>query len=975
MPARPLVLVLPCHSLDDFPTHHVGEAATGLLASWTAAWHPLWIAANGEAPSWISVDDADVERLSGSIVLTPLAVEPHLPDDFQETVRAASADRLGHFDNRDSLTTALCDLQRSSLEDLKEDAVDDELVADFYSLGYWFLQIELLSRQVSYHSNLDEGLFRKKVASAAENAVKGDRKAAVELLTQCFGLLAEERDHYYPVDAYLIDLALVAPNATPQQLASVIAKELNRISPANLWMTGEKLEQLAAASAEVTKALATAVADRKVGLVGGEFGELPLTMLSAESLRRDWLRGIQTFESRLDARPTSFFRRRFGLAPRLASLLGSFGWQGAVHAVLDAGTFPSNGQPCSQWKEETSLGIPMLCRIPHDAALPETFLKLSVVMGRSMEIDYVATICLGRWAGTESDWFEDVRRSSKYGLRLGRATTCDDFFQSNHPDIHGETYALDQYRTPYLSQDVAANVKDPISRWQRRWQAVAALEAAQRIIAYAAAIADESVADCRDAWEAIEKVLQEIASVSDIERAQPQEFLLRASQLLARTVTKNSRELDPLSESVDQECDIAGWLMLNPYSHPIRSTWQLDSETLTIDAANADALHAFWMDDAESQAAVDISGNGFAWLPAEQKRLVSHRNGATGEDDGVPSAHVTDSMIDRSQSGYTILQNEFCAVHISETNGSIASLFDFRTRGNRLSQRLVRSGAQPIEMRCDRCDVTSDTPITGSVTTTGRLVAGNGDDDNKSEKEVQGTFEQTVSLTRGSRIARVQIRLNLLDPPSGKPWKDYVATRWAWPKAANDLSRAIQGVAYPSEGRKSESPWFFEVDDGNRRTAILSGGLPFHHRHDDQMLDTLLVVAGETTTEFELAIAVDLPQTHNQAESHWLPTIAVPCPAAPAQASGWLFHVGSKHVRITGCTPIWEETGKCIGMRVRLQEQSGGAGSFRLRGPKPIVTASKTDFVQSNSDELSVEDGVVSVRIEANEWTEVACRW
>ncbi len=39
-----LIVVLPCHSLEDFPTHHEGDDATGLLAAWTALWHPALIA-------------------------------------------------------------------------------------------------------------------------------------------------------------------------------------------------------------------------------------------------------------------------------------------------------------------------------------------------------------------------------------------------------------------------------------------------------------------------------------------------------------------------------------------------------------------------------------------------------------------------------------------------------------------------------------------------------------------------------------------------------------------------------------------------------------------------------------------------------------------------------------------------------------------------------------------------------------------
>ena len=33
-----LIILLPCHSLEDFPLHHEGEDAEGLLASWTALW-------------------------------------------------------------------------------------------------------------------------------------------------------------------------------------------------------------------------------------------------------------------------------------------------------------------------------------------------------------------------------------------------------------------------------------------------------------------------------------------------------------------------------------------------------------------------------------------------------------------------------------------------------------------------------------------------------------------------------------------------------------------------------------------------------------------------------------------------------------------------------------------------------------------------------------------------------------------------
>src|SRR3954463_1019018 len=49
---RELIVLLPCHSLEDFPTYHEGDDAHSLLASWSALGHPALLAAAGQAPSW-----------------------------------------------------------------------------------------------------------------------------------------------------------------------------------------------------------------------------------------------------------------------------------------------------------------------------------------------------------------------------------------------------------------------------------------------------------------------------------------------------------------------------------------------------------------------------------------------------------------------------------------------------------------------------------------------------------------------------------------------------------------------------------------------------------------------------------------------------------------------------------------------------------------------------------------------------------
>ncbi len=1006
MTVRPIVLVLPCHSLDDFPTHHEGEEAAGLLASWTAPWHPAWIAARGTAPEWISHDAADSDRLRDAIVLTPRVVDSFLANDFDDRVRDAGADRLKHFPDRQSLLAALGSLQGAGESVAGADAVAPELVSDFQSLGFWYLQIEILSRQVSYHSNLDDHRFRELVVQAARHAVAGDRESAVESLQMCFGLLTLERDHYYPVDAYLVDLVLVGPSSSAQ----AVADEIRRSVPVNLWMTGAKLNALHAQSPETISELTHAMENGRLALIGGELSEPCLPLLTIEALRRQWVDGLAAFKKVLGVRPRIWFRRRCGLTPRLAEALRAFGWTGAVHATLDAGHFPAEGQPCACWQDRgAGQGIPALRRVPLDANQPGTFLRLARTMGSSMESDYVATICLARWAGRELEWMDDVRRGAGYDLHLGKFVTCEKYFEFNQSQVHADSRKLDAYRSAYLQQAVDAKLADPISRWVQHWRGSIHLEAAERLASLASVMdpdsADpsffdelQSVGRQLDTWDALGfPVITETApsprpptSATDPE-ATP--GLAKACQLYARAAQRLAQAVASPCDSAEQKTPIAGWLLTHPFSHPGRGYWAYHSSEVSV-AHPGDqdtAIHALHVADDGFEASVDVPAWGLAWLPS-----------AARDAEGQSMYSGRGSMVERLETGGILMQNEFLSVTISERSGGISAIFDFHSRGNRLSQRLVRvfGKEKATDMVCDALEVLCDTPLRASVKATGRLV---GDED-----RVLGHFEQTVSLVRGTRIADVQVRLDRLQVPTGKPWTDHVACRWAWPHETDELVRGLQSAEYPTQGRRCESPWMFEIRDGKRRTALITGGLPFHHRHAPCQLDSLLVCAGESRREFTLAIGVDLPHTLLESESHWIAPSPVPCVAPGRQAKGWLFHISSQHVVITGCWPVWQSAhqqndgepddgeadnvsgggrsaerqaesavagGRCVGVRVRLQEQSGSQRSFRLRGPRPWQSAEQMDLVANRRAEVAIDAGAASITIGPHEWIEVVCRW
>ena len=81
------------------------------------------------------------------------------------------------------------------------------------------------------------------------------------------------------------------------------------------------------------------------------------------------------------------------------------------------------------------------------------------------------------WPGRASPWYDDLRRIAAYGSVLGTFVTIDDYFEQTALAGQRNHYKPDEYRSPYLKQDVAAGRRDPISRWVRYFRRRAKLEA------------------------------------------------------------------------------------------------------------------------------------------------------------------------------------------------------------------------------------------------------------------------------------------------------------------------------------------------------------------------------------------------------------------------------------------------------------------------------------------------------------------
>src|SRR5687768_2968580 len=209
-----LIVLLPCHSLEDFPTYYEGEEADGLLAAWTGLWHPALIQSAQTVPTWSRVDSPPY-TLSERLIVVPSVCLDRLTPDFAERVASEGGLLVQKFKDRD-------DLIAEALATLGEGigpSIDTELVADFLALGFCRLQTELLTRQMRYSSNLDEGHFRREAVAAADAAIAGDIENSRSHLRQCFDALDEARKYFYPVDSFLVDLTLTAESALDETLS------------------------------------------------------------------------------------------------------------------------------------------------------------------------------------------------------------------------------------------------------------------------------------------------------------------------------------------------------------------------------------------------------------------------------------------------------------------------------------------------------------------------------------------------------------------------------------------------------------------------------------------------------------------------------------------------------------------------------------------------------------------------------------
>lgn len=165
MSYQKLILLAPCHGLEDFPLYHTGEDAASLLACWTALWHPLLLQSASELPR-VERCDYPPEDLQDALLLLPKPCEGEMDADLPESAERQGATLLTGYVNRDAI---LCE----ALEPLGDAAssLETDIVKDFLAFGFAFLQVELLTQQMRYASSIDQTRIEQTLKEAAEAAI------------------------------------------------------------------------------------------------------------------------------------------------------------------------------------------------------------------------------------------------------------------------------------------------------------------------------------------------------------------------------------------------------------------------------------------------------------------------------------------------------------------------------------------------------------------------------------------------------------------------------------------------------------------------------------------------------------------------------------------------------------------------------------------------------------------------------------
>lgn len=964
---RNVTILIPAHSLEDFPSELTEEESAGILNAFAICRHPALVHYTRTATEWSPAGEPP-HHLESHLFLIPSCCEGWLPHDWIDHARSNGSTVIENCTSREEYESQLLNHLPAHPE------LEADLTQDFYALGTAWLLIELLTRKMHYYSSMDEHVFQKDLLAAADAAITGDNTAAKVHLKGCFETLLECREHFYPVECYLLDICLLHPDMIDEYFLQVLDNDF----PVNFLLKGDHLREIAEQHPDAFEKLKKAVDDKRVEILGGDRFEKPVSTTSLQSVIWDLQAGRKVFQEHLGQSPTTWARKRFGFSTQLPQLLTQFGYHSALHLALDDGLYPDEEQSKLRWEGCDGTVIDAISRIPLAADGAASYLRFADRMAESMQDDQVAGILFARWPEIKGIWFRDFQRIASYAPVLGQFVTIDEFITTTDHSGRLARHEEKGYLSPYLLQSVAYGEADAVSRFQNFLKLRHHFDRANWLSRVSTFLSTQTLSSndsTNDDWETrIELVGPDLPpepesygeSQESEEKSEsspcPYPSNEGQTQLLKKLESWSQSNLEQLADLVTANGEEQkGLLIVNTLSQDQTAIIPLDQ--FDTPPALSEHVKAVQFDDHQKAAVVEVPGSGYTWL----------------SESGQPNQ--TKAPLPAAEE--MTLRNEFFELLINDQTGGIQHLKGYGRSPNRISQQIayryqfeksyVLDPEYPEDIhrtnyslsRVTDCQILSSGPALGEIVTQVELI----------DPEDQSPVADVIShyrVWKSRPVVEVDIEITPHIEAEGDPWSCYYASRFAWKHEASVLTRGILQGAHGIQGERFEAPYYLEIADSDLRTTVLFDGLPCHRRSGPRMFDSILIPAGETSKKFRFWITFDEAYPLQSAHQMLMPPAVTPTTLAPRNANGWFFRIKQKNVQILAPEPLVPEPYRDSepprqGISLRLLETEGRSRRVQLRTILPPKSARKRDFRGQLLDELPIQKNSVIIEMRGHE--------
>ncbi|MCP4784430.1 MAG: hypothetical protein GY903_06830 [Fuerstiella sp.] len=955
-----ITILIPGYSIEDLPSDLNERNAASLLNAFSVAWHPWLLRRSARIPEFRQAESTELPT-GQHIVFVPECSEDWLGHDWQEKLSHTLSVVLHGCGDRDEWIRSI-----DAEFGVDAEAIPESLLADFFALGTTHLQVLLLSRRMHHFVDPDGYLLESEAFAAAEAAIAGNEALARDHLRRCFECLLDCREQFYPVDCFLLDMCLPSDQTTAADLQGLIAG-----SPSlSLVCSGQELRKYCEAEPDFAATLKSALESDRLSLMTGHQNELRVSLGGLNAVYSDIHAAQNWVQDQLTDKAVHWARRRFGMTSSLPSLLSLFNFGGALHVVLDDGLYPDREFGQLNWQAPDGSSIDSVSRIPLAIDGASSFLRFADRFTESMQEDTTAVMLLARLPTLQSPWLTDLQIAAGYAPVLGRFVTMTDFIDQTGNQACATEFDEGEYLSPYLIQASVLKTEAPITSPAELHQQRTGLETAAFVRALTGILKPKSVAlesmgelEARLGDEESRRI--DLASSEPDTRAEQSERLGDIRDNISRLQTEAACQLASLVPTMDVAAK--GILLINPLPWKRRTSipWPGDNQP---PAAN-ECLTAFWHQDQERILNLELPAGGFAWI----------------HESSEPKQAITPSKVKgKPLAEDLLLRNEYFEVELSEATGGISAVHFHNQRSNRVSQQVAFRYDSSKTYTIDDDEVTTAYAAVRLVSSR-ILMSGpfRGAIENTCEnidvvtQEVMARFRQTVTVERNAPRVHMQIDFDDVQTlPHGNPWMTYYACRFAWDNSAASITRSMLGQASGFRMERFEAPDYVEIADADQRLLIVPHGRPYHRRSGPRMLDSLLLVEGESARRFEVTLEFDQAYPMRTAQEILLPPVPLVTESRipKGTASAWILGLSSKNVIVarTRCECLNDQSAvpemtddpaasSSASLTLLLQETEGRSANCLIRTARPPASARQRRPDGTTIQELRVSEKGVHV--------------